>query len=55
MSKVKSIVEWIKTGGKNNREVLERLEKRYRDHFRHKEHTQNTEENKRKSIQYIPQ
>ena len=38
MSKVKSIVEWIKTGGKNDREVLGRLDKRYRDHFRHKEH-----------------
>ena len=37
-SKVKSIVEYIKTGGKNNRAVLERLEKRYRDHFQHKTH-----------------
>ena len=27
-SKVKSIIEWIKTGGKNNRAALERLEKR---------------------------
>ena len=25
-------------GGNNNRAVLERLEKRYRDHFRHKAH-----------------
>ena len=32
-SKVKSIVEWIKTEGKNNKEILERLDKRYRDHF----------------------
>ena len=31
-SKVKSVVEWIKTGGKNNKAVLERLEKRYIDH-----------------------
>ena len=37
-SKVKSIVEWIKTLGKNNKEVLEQLEKRYRDHFWHQEH-----------------
>ena len=35
---VKSIVEWIKTGGQHNREKLERLEKRYRDHFRHNAH-----------------
>ena len=32
-NKVKSIVEWIKTGGKDNTAVLERLEKRYRDQF----------------------
>ena len=37
-SKVKSIIEWIKTGGNNNKAVLERLEKRHRDHFRHKAH-----------------
>ena len=37
-SKVKSIVKWIKTGGKNNRAVLERLEKKYREYFRHKVH-----------------
>ena len=36
--KVKSIVEWIKTGEKNHKEVIERLEKRYKDHFRHEEH-----------------
>ena len=30
---VKTIIEWIKTGGTNNRAVLEKLEKRYRDHF----------------------
>ena len=33
MSNVKPIVEWIKIEGKNNREVLERLEKSYRDQF----------------------
>ena len=32
-SNVKSIVEWIKTGGRNNREVLDRLNKRQRYHF----------------------
>ena len=36
--KIKSIVEWIKTGRKNNRKVLEILEKRYRDHFQHEAH-----------------
>ena len=37
-NKVKSITEWIKTGGKNNIAALERLEKRYRDQFRNKGH-----------------
>ena len=32
-SGVKLIVGWIKTGGKNNREIIERVEKRQRDHF----------------------
>ena len=37
--KVKSIKEWIKMGGKNNRAaVLERLDKRDRDSFRHLAH-----------------
>ena len=35
---VKSIVERIKIGGKNNIAVLEILEKRYRDYFGHKAH-----------------
>ena len=37
-SNVKSIVEWIKTGGKYNRAILERVEKRHKDHFRPKVH-----------------
>ena len=32
-SGVKSIVEWIRTRGMNNREIIERLEKRQRDNF----------------------
>ena len=34
----KSIVGWIRTGGKKNREIIERAEKRQRDHFQHKAH-----------------
>ena len=30
---VKSIIGWIRTGGKSNREIIERLEKQQRDHF----------------------
>ena len=45
--KVKLIVEWIRTKGKNKRAVLARLQKRYIDHFRHKTYKY-TEENKRK-------
>ena len=45
-SKVRSIVKRIKTEGKNNREVLERLEKRHRDHFWHKEHKKPREKTK---------
>ena len=37
-SRVKSIVEWIIIGGKNNRAVIERVDKRHRDHFWHKAH-----------------
>ena len=35
---VKSIVGWIKTGKKNNREIIKRVEKRQRDHFQHEAH-----------------
>ena len=31
------MLEWIKTGRKNNRAVLEILQKKNRDHFKHKE------------------
>ena len=37
-SGAKSIVGWIRTGGKKNREIIERVEKRQRDHFRHEAH-----------------
>ena len=36
--KVKPIIEWIRTKGKNNKEAIERLDKRNRDHFRHRAH-----------------
>ena len=36
--RVKSIIDWIKIGGNNNREAIKRVEKRNRDHFRHKAH-----------------
>ena len=32
-SGVKSIVGWFRTGGKKNTEIIERAEKRQRDHF----------------------
>ena len=31
--KVKSIVDWIRTGGKNNKETIDRIEKRLRDYY----------------------
>ena len=34
----KSIVGWIRTGGKKNREIIERAEKRERDHFKNKQY-----------------
>ena len=47
---VKSMVGKIKTGGKNNREIIERVEKQKRDHFDTK-HTRNQETKKpRKKI-----
>ena len=47
-SKVKSIFKWIKTGGKNNRTVIERVEKRHRDNFRHKAHKKPKKKTKRR-------
>ena len=32
-SGVRSIVGWIRTGGKNNREIIERVEKKQRENF----------------------
>ena len=43
----KPIVGWIRTGGKKKREIIERAEKRYRDHYPHKAH--NTPRKKTKS------
>ena len=31
--KVKSIVDWIRVGGKNNKEAIDRIEKRQRDFY----------------------
>ena len=36
--KFKLIVEWIKKERDDNKEAIERLDKRTRDHFRHKAH-----------------
>ena len=33
ISGAKSVVGWIRIGGKKNREIIERVEKRQRDHF----------------------
>ena len=46
--KVKSIVEWTTTGGKNNKEAIEILDKRNRDHFRYQAHKNHTKEKERK-------
>ena len=54
-SKIKSIVEWIKTGRKNNRAVIERVEKRHRDHFQHKAHKKPKKKRKEGTVQYISQ
>ena len=56
-SKVKSIVEWIKTGRNNNREVLQKLDKRYRDHFDTKStinHNKPQKKTKEGTVKYIP-
>ena len=34
----KSIVGWIRTGRKKNREIIERAEKRQRDHFKNEQY-----------------
>ena len=36
--KVKSIVDWIRVGGTNNKESIDRIEKRLRDYYRHEAH-----------------
>ena len=48
VNKVKSIVEWTTTGGKNNKEAIEILDKRNRDHFRYQAHKNHTKEKERK-------
>ena len=53
-SKVKSIIEWIKPRGNNNRAALERLEKRYIVHFQHRAQ-ETTIEKKEGTVHYIPQ
>ena len=45
--KVKSIVNWIRTGG-NNKETIDRIEKRLRDYYRHKAHTKTKKKMKRR-------
>ena len=37
-SGTKSIIGWIRTGGKKNREIIARAKKRQRDHFRQETH-----------------
>ena len=36
--RVQSIVDWIRIGGKNNKESIDRIEKRLRDYYRHEAH-----------------
>ena len=35
---VKSIIGWIRTGGKNNREIIERAEDRQREQFKNEQY-----------------
>ena len=53
--RVKLIVDWIRKGGKNNKETIDRIEKRLRDHFRHKAHKNQRRKRKEGTVQYIPQ
>ena len=39
--RVQSIVDWIRVGGKNNKESIDRIEKRLRDYYRHEAHKEN--------------
>ena len=36
--RVRSIVDWIRVRGTNNKEAIDRIEKRQRDFYRHKAH-----------------
>ena len=47
-SGIKPIVGWIKTGGGNNREIIERVEKQKKDHFWHKAHKKPRKKTKEK-------
>ena len=40
-------------GGKNNREMVERVGKRQRDHFRHKTQKKLRKKQKERTVQYI--
>ena len=43
-----SIVDWIRIGGKNNKETIDRIEKRLRDYYRHEAHTKPKKKSKRR-------
>ena len=53
--KVKSIVDWIRVGGTNNKESIDRIEKRQRDLYWHKAHTQKRKRRDAGTEQYISQ
>ena len=42
------IVDWIRIGGKNNKESIDRIEKRLRDYYRHEAHTKTKKKTKRR-------
>ena len=54
ISGAKSVIGWFRTGGKENRKIIERAEKRQRDHFRHKARKKNKRENNKKEQYTLP-
>ena len=53
--RVKLIVDWIRSRGKNNKESIDRIEKRLRDYYRHEAHKKPKRKRDTGTVQYTPQ
>ena len=48
ISGAKSVIGWFRTGGQKNREIIEKVQKRQTDHFRHEAHKNSRKKRRKK-------